>query len=560
MKKIICLVLAMMLFSTSVCAFNFPEPDWGALLTEKRKMVNETDFELYTEGPVDSAPYYGAKFEPVGGTYFGMVSEYSDFVQPIASHLTYFSMADKQTDIYYPANENIWGSNCVATVGYTVESLDYVDYGVIRNALDNLASYNKPMFIRFANEMNVSELGNEPSRYIEVFRNVANMVHEYPNFAVVWSPNDLGALDRPFEYFYPGDEYVDWVGVSSYQKKYFQANKDTQEKDSIYFMTGDYAWTTNSLKPIIKFMEENNINKPIMISEGGVETANHYGEDCAPWASPRLRNMYYNVIMKYPQVKLINYFNVYRPNEKMKYNIDDKEYAKYILSEAASSGAYIREYGASPEFVFAKATDGHTLYAKDGIVKLYTLAHVPKTPYLQVNYYLDGEWYAVKEAAPYACDLYMSEVSDGEHTIKIVSGGNSREYTFYKKGNAIRFGAPPEEEPIKLVVNGKKIELDSPPVIVNDRTLVPVRAMFEALNAEVLWDAPTRTVTAFGNGITIKMTIDEDVFTKNGSEISLDVPAQIIKDRTMIPARAAAEAMDCTVTWDGATRTVYVNK
>lgn len=558
MKKAICLILATLFFSTSVCAFDFPEPDWGALLSEKKKMVSETDFELYTEGPVDSAPFFGAKLEPVGGAYFGMVSEYSDFVQPIASHLTYFSMSDAQTDIYYPANENIKNSNCVVTVGYTVDSIESVNYDVLRKALNNLASYNKPMFIRFANEMNVSALGDEPSKYIEIFRNVANMVHEYPNFAVVWSPNDLGALDRPFEYFYPGDEYVDWVGVSSYQKKYFQANKDTTDKDATYFMTGDYAWMTNTLKPIIKFMEENNIKKPLMISEGGIETANQYGEDCSSWASPRFRNMYYNVIMKYPQVKLINYFNVYRANEKMKYNIDDKAYAKYILSEAASSGAYIREYGKAPDFVFAKADDGHTLSAKQGIVKLYTLAHIPKTPYIEVNYYLDGEWYTKKDEAPYTCDLDISGLSDGEHTIKIATTGIDKEYKFYKKGNRIRFGAQPEEEPIKIVVNGKNISLDAPPVIVNDRTLVPVRAIFEALNANVLWEAHTRTVTAYGKGKTIKMVIDESYFTKDETTIPLDAPAQIINDRTMVPTRAVAEALDCDVSWDGATRTVYV--
>lgn len=561
MKKIICFILTMLIFAASVCAFQFPEPDWGALLSERRKMVNETDFELYTQGPVDAAPYFGAKLEPVGGAYFGMVSEYSDFIQPIASHLTYFSMSDGQTDIYYPANENIRNSNCVVTVGYTVDSLGSVNYDALRNALDTLHSYNRPMFIRFANEMNVSALGNDPTKYIEVFRTAANMVHEYPNFAVVWSPNDLGALDRPFAYFYPGDEYVDWVGVSSYLKKYFQANKNTTDKDATYFMTGDYAWTTNTLKPIIQFMEENNIQKPLMISEGGVETANHYGEDCASWASPRFRNMYYNVLMKYPQVKLINYFNVYRANEKMKYNIDDKPYAKYILSEAISSGAYIREYGENPDFVFAKAKDGHTLLAQQGIVKLYTLAHIPKSPYIEVSYYLDGVWYTKKEAAPYTCDLDISGLENGAHTIQIKSAGITREYTFYKNGNAIRFGAPPEvipEEPIKIVVNGGQIYMDTPPVIVNDRTLVPVRAIFEALNAEVLWDANTRTVTAYGKGKNIKMTIDERFFTKDGEAIPLDAPAQIINDRTMVPARAVAEALDCNVSWDANTRTVFV--
>ena len=56
------------------------------------------------------------------------------------------------------------------------------------------------------------------------------------------------------------------------------------------------------------FMEKNNIQKPLMISEGGVTTENIYGETLDAWSSPRFRNLYYNTIMKYPQIKVINYF------------------------------------------------------------------------------------------------------------------------------------------------------------------------------------------------------------------------------------------------------------
>ena len=85
--------------------------------------------------------------------------------------------------------------NSVVMVGWSIYNLDSVDYNHIRSVLNTLSTYNKPMFIRFANEMNVSALGDDPTKYVNVFRNVANIVHEYPNFAMVWSPNDLGALD-----------------------------------------------------------------------------------------------------------------------------------------------------------------------------------------------------------------------------------------------------------------------------------------------------------------------------------------------------------------------------
>ncbi len=566
MKKLISLLCIFCMLCTGVSAFTFPEPDWGALLREKTEMVSETDFELFVEGPQEAAPYFGAKLEPKAGAYFGMIAETSDFLSPVSSYLTYISVDDRQTDFYYPANEMIRKSNAVVTVGFTVNSLNNVDYTYIKNTLDTLAKYQKPMFIRFANEMNVSPIGDDPGRYIEVFRRVADMVHSYKNFAVVWSPNDLGGLDRPFDYYYPGDAYVDWVGVSSYMKMYFAGNRNTAEKDSIYFMTGDYAWATNALKPIIQFMEENNIKKPVMLSECGVSTETVFGDDCSGFAKPRLRNLYYNVLMKYPQVKLINYFNTYRANEKEKYSVHDpihpqstdQEYAKSILKEAAEFGAYLDSYGDTPEFVLAKANAGHTLTAKNGAVTLYTLAHVPKQPALSVNYYVDGVWTAAPNEAPYRFSLPISTLSNGAHTVKIASYGMEKEYTFYKNGNRIRFGQPPEEEPIKILVNGRSIPFDAPPVIKNGRTLVPVRAIFEALDCQVDWDGDTRTALAKGRGKTISITIDKMTFTKNNEEIPLDVPAQIIQNRTFVPARAVAEALDCFVDWDGDTRTVII--
>ena len=153
-KKWIASLCAMLVLCTPVLAYDFPEPDWGALLREKTEMVNEVDFELYTEGPVSAAPYYGAKLEPRGGTYFGMIAENSDFVGNLGAYLTYFSMEDQQTDIYYPANEIIGANDCVVTIGYTLNSLGNVNYEVIRQSLNHLASYGKPMFIRFAHEMN----------------------------------------------------------------------------------------------------------------------------------------------------------------------------------------------------------------------------------------------------------------------------------------------------------------------------------------------------------------------------------------------------------------------
>lgn len=111
---------------------------------------------------------------------------------------------------------------------------------------------------------------------------------------------------------------------------------------------------------------------------------------------------------------------------------------------------------------------------------------------------------------------------------------------------------------IKVTINGEYIDFDVPPTMLQNRTMVPVRAIFEALGASVEWDGVTRTATGKKDGITVNITIDSMVMFKNGTPIQLDVPARIINNRTLIPARAVSEALECKVEWDGSTRTVII--
>ena len=111
---------------------------------------------------------------------------------------------------------------------------------------------------------------------------------------------------------------------------------------------------------------------------------------------------------------------------------------------------------------------------------------------------------------------------------------------------------------VSLYVDTDKIETDVPPVIVNNRTLVPVRAIFEAIGATVEWDNDTRTATGTLGDTVVVIQIDNTTAYVNGVPKTLDVPAQIINNRTMVPARFVSEALDCDVTWNGATQTAAV--
>lgn len=128
-------------------------------------------------------------------------------------------------------------------------------------------------------------------------------------------------------------------------------------------------------------------------------------------------------------------------------------------------------------------------------------------------------------------------------------------------GTAVMAADKANAEP-DVYVNGSKILFeDQNAKIVDGVTLVPARGVFECMGHKVDWDGDTRTVTVKGStGVrTITLTIDSDimtvdtfktVFEKDTKEYTLEVPAQIMNDRTMIPLRAVSEAFDCDVQWD----------
>ena len=116
-----------------------------------------------------------------------------------------------------------------------------------------------------------------------------------------------------------------------------------------------------------------------------------------------------------------------------------------------------------------------------------------------------------------------------------------------------------EAAPITVKVDGKALKLDQPPVIQDGRTLVPLRAIFEALGAQVQWDAEAQSVIAEKRLDIISLVIGDNKLNINGDEKTLDVPAQIIEGRTMVPVRAISEAFGAKVDWNAATGTVTVD-
>ncbi len=111
---------------------------------------------------------------------------------------------------------------------------------------------------------------------------------------------------------------------------------------------------------------------------------------------------------------------------------------------------------------------------------------------------------------------------------------------------------------VNLVINNEQVSADVMPFIQNDRTLVPARAVFEALGGTVNWDPINYTVTVEYETTVVILKINDTAAMVNSKEKTLDVPATIKNGRTMIPVRFVAEELGFLVEWIPSTRTVTI--
>lgn len=109
-----------------------------------------------------------------------------------------------------------------------------------------------------------------------------------------------------------------------------------------------------------------------------------------------------------------------------------------------------------------------------------------------------------------------------------------------------------------VTFNGHPILFDVQPELVNDRTFVPFRAIFEKMGAEVSYDGTTNTITAVRGDKTIKLVPGSTTAYVNGSAQTLVAAPYIKEDRTMVPLRFISEAMGAEVSYDAATTKISI--
>lgn len=119
--------------------------------------------------------------------------------------------------------------------------------------------------------------------------------------------------------------------------------------------------------------------------------------------------------------------------------------------------------------------------------------------------------------------------------------------------------APVWAQNIQVNLNGSPLSFGSvPPASVNGRVLVPLRGVFEALGAQVDYQAASRTVLAAKDATNLRLQIGSATAYVNGNPVKLDVPAQVVLGRTLVPLRFVSEALGAQVSWNPGTQTVSI--
>ncbi|WP_025027964.1 copper amine oxidase N-terminal domain-containing protein [Caldalkalibacillus mannanilyticus] len=115
-----------------------------------------------------------------------------------------------------------------------------------------------------------------------------------------------------------------------------------------------------------------------------------------------------------------------------------------------------------------------------------------------------------------------------------------------------------QSKEIKVMINGQLQSYTQPPTIIEGTTLVPLRGIFEELEATVLWNSKDRSITVSKDDIQLFLQVNNTQAKVNEKTIKLDLAPRVINGSTMVPLRFISEALGATVRWDGNTRTIWI--
>lgn len=420
----------------------------GVKLAKARIQKIEPQTEVYALSQNTSAlPYYHMKHEPKNGTYFGRVfttdglaptenetavSFYVEFLQDNIADYDYLirPYADGKRIIHIALN--MPNENDSLKAAQTADSYinDFASY---------VASLNAPVLVRIGGEMNVWQNLAEPELYKRVYVKIATAIRaKAQNAALVFSPNDISNWNADIASYYPGDAYVDWVGVSLYTDKFRDAKNPVAKEDfeEMYYGNGVYANPISKLRDIV---ERYGDKKPIIITEGatGHSIYGNDSVDLTAFAKNRINMLYTYANMVYPQVKGIIYFDNALQTDRYNYSMSQKPELMAAYSQAtAQNPGLLTEIGQSPS-AYVKLNGYNDNLSE---LQLATYCILPGNILVNVSYILDNDLFLLAKEMPYSCRINAAALSEGNHSLKVVVKGENgyqkeKNYTLVKSSS-----------------------------------------------------------------------------------------------------------------------------
>ena len=359
---------------------------------------------------------YGSKIAAASGTFYGSVIEGHFNDRSIVSH---YILIESQSvrDFAWQIDPLSNGTRVLqfnfnfSGEGNTARALPSGAYDA--NLIDSLKYINtlrSPALIRIGAEMDVWTVTCTPAEYIAAYRHVAALARQYaPNAELIWSPCYASAWNVDTEDFYPGDDCVDWVGVSlyySYQSPY---------GDAVYWLEAmhlrQFADPLANAAHIIEIARAH--NKPVAVTEGGATKNNNEGQGEA-YAVRQVAKEFSTLTMRYPEVKSVVYFD-------KAYNGEDYTLTGSLLTAAESAVA-------SNPTLIAKGKKSAGTYVPleqlsevvtGGKVVLGATGHTYKNMDMSAVYVLDGKTVASTASSPNQYVLDTAQLTTGKHKLEV---------------------------------------------------------------------------------------------------------------------------------------------
>ncbi len=399
---------------------------------------NGTRPTVYAEtADKSNIPYYGAKLEERAGTYHGMCDTFNSSCDN--AYLLYVQFPTETVDhrTYELRERGVAdGSNLLIAWNVQHEVLSELtdiasgkNDAYIKQNLEAIAQLDYNVFIRFGAEVNCwvglpeDEAGkaNFVDTFKRAFRHVSAMAKKYaPNAAMVFSPNDISHWSYEPEDFYPGDEYVDWVGMSAYNDA-MALNYSLSDANDAFYCRGDYY--ENQITRISRIVDSFGDRKPIMISEGAYAYKSGDGVQSQKHAVEALRHFYTYVSRVYPQIKQVMYFNTTIGG--MHYELfgdsgskTNSELATLYRSLVSSNVAMEYSMGRGD---FCGYTELMNIDEVMSSLNLSVYASYPTKAKTTVTYTLDGKTVKSTDSYPYSLNLNVKNMGVGAHLLKVTT-------------------------------------------------------------------------------------------------------------------------------------------